>query len=114
MDEHKLLAGLVDHRTKRRSDSTVKLADSISSLMNGRISPQQERYMAAADALDQVVPASFRSRCKIAEIAGNTLRLKVNSPVYLYQLKVCEEALLEQLKKNRAIAKINKILIAVG
>jgi hypothetical protein len=114
MDENKQLCRIIDRQTNSFPDSTVKLADAIKGIMDRRISPCQKRFAVVAEAWERILPQSLRSHCRMTDIAGGTIKVKVDSPVYLYELRLCEKPVLEQLQQDCPRAKIRKIQFTVG
>lgn len=97
-----------------KPDRTAKLGDTLSELMERRISPQQARFGQVAELWDQLLPAELGLHCKIIDISGGQLKVKVDSPVYANELRWCSSDLLEEIQLKCPRARIKEIKFVVG
>ena len=114
MDEDEQLRKLVRWRTKAEPKQTVRLGDVVEQLMEAEISPRQSRFAAAAEAWSQLLPAELAEHCKIAGIFGGRLKVEVDSPSYLHELRLCSYELLAELQQNCPRARIKEIKFVIG
>ena len=114
MNEDEQLRTLAAGRTKTRSDSTVKLADAIQRVMENKIAPRQERYNQVARAWKQILPPALLKHCRISNIHSGVVRVRVDSPAYIHELKLSSPELLKQLRQSCPRAKITKIQFFIG
>ena len=82
--------------------------------MDNSISPRQARFALIDDAWSRILPESLRLHCRLTDTTGGTLKVKVDSPVYLHELRLCKTQLLKQLQQDCPRAKITNIQFAVG
>ena len=92
----------------------VRLGDTLSELMNNHISPRQARFGPIAELWSQLLPAELSRHCRLSEVSGGQLKVLVDSPVYLYELKLCSSELLEELQRQCPRAKVKEIKFIVG
>jgi predicted nucleic acid-binding Zn ribbon protein len=92
----------------------VRLSDTLSELMNNHISPRQARFGSIAELWSQLLPAELSRHCRLHEVSSGQLKVLVDSPVYMYELKLCSSELLEELRRQCPRAKIKEIKFVVG
>ncbi len=114
MDGDKLLCRTAVWRRGKKRDNTVRLGEAVSELMDRQISPEHARYASVADFWSQLLPTELYRHCRIAEVSGGQLKITVDSPSYLHELRLCSSELLEQLKTNCPRARIRKIKFVIG
>ena len=114
MDDSQQLSDIPSRRTRQKPDRTVRLGDTITRLMKNRISPQQARFGAVEELWSQLLPAELRRHCKIADISAGQLKVLVDLPPYMHELRLCSSELLKELQQQCPRAKIRKIKLVVG
>lgn len=114
MDDSQQLSNIANRRTRQKPDRTVRLGDTITQLMENRISPQQARFGAVEELWSQLLPAGLRRHCKIADISAGQLKVLVDLPPYLHELRLCSSELLKELQQQCPRAQIKKIKLVVG
>ncbi len=111
-DEQLRLA--VKSSTQKRPENTTRLAEVVRQLMDNRISPQQRRFQPIAQLWNYLLPPELRQHCKLADISGGQLKVLVDSPSYMHELRLCSPQLLEDLQTHCPKARIKEIKVAVG
>lgn len=113
MDDAELLkkTGL---KRKTRRHTTVKLAEPLQTLMDYRIAPAADKFGAVAQYWRQNIPEDLQKHCRIKNLGNGKLKVAVDSPVYLYQMKMMSASLLRELKASCPKAKIKYINFVVG
>ena len=104
----------VKWRPKQTRNKTTKLGDVVKQIMENRISPQQAKFGLIAEAWSQLLPAELHRHCKIADISSGQLKILVDSPSYVHELRLCGSELLEELQRRCPRAKIEKIKFIIG
>jgi hypothetical protein len=112
MDQDQQLLNIARWRTK--SNRTARLGDAVKQLMENQILPRQAKFGAIAELWSQLLPAELHRHCKLADVAGGQLKVLVDSPTHLYELRLCSSQLLEELQQQCPRARIKKIKFAVG
>ena len=114
MDEAKQLRNILTRRTRRKPHSTTRLSETISELMDNRISPVQARFCSISQLWSQLLPAELARHCRLVDISGGRLKVVVDSPVYMYELRLCSRQLLEELQRQCPQARVKDITSVVG
>ena len=102
-------------RTRRRRTKTatantaVRLGDTIKKLMDGHISPRQQKFQSITQLWNQLLPAELARHCRIVDVSGGELKVKVDSPSYSHELRWCSSGILKQLQQNCPGAGIKRI-----
>ncbi|MCK4752366.1 MAG: DUF721 domain-containing protein [Planctomycetes bacterium] len=98
----------------RRRDNATKLSDTVKVLMEEIISPRQSRFQEILQLWNQLLPAELQEHCKLGGISGGQLKVLVDSPVYMHELRLCSPLLIEELQTHCPRARIRKIKITIG
>jgi predicted nucleic acid-binding Zn ribbon protein len=101
-------------RTRRGLKEAVRLGDVAGKLMEQLVSPRQGRFELVARVWDQLLPAELGRHCAVADISGGQLKVLVDSPVYMHELRLCSPELLEQLRRRCPQARIERIKLSIG
>jgi len=112
--ENTQLCNIASRKMKQRLAGSVKLGDTLSELMEGRINPQQDRFGAVAEVWRRLLPVELCRHCRIADITGGSLKVLVDSPSYLYELRLCTSELLGEIQQQCPQVRIKKIKFTVG
>ena len=113
MNEGKLYYTTQRLKTQQQR-GVVRLGDTLTELMNNQISPMQARFALLADIFSQLLPVELARHCTLSDVSGGQVKVLVDSPVYLYELKLCGCELLEELQRLCPRVKIKKIKFVVG
>ena len=113
MDESEQLRSILEWRTKQKPDRTARLGDTIKQLMENRISPQHARFGPIAQLWGQLLPEELYRHCELTDISGGQLKVLVDSPAYMYELRLCSSELLKELQRRCPKARIKKIKFVV-
>ena len=114
MNEGDQLCKIVEERRGRKSDRPVRLGDAVQQFLAEQVSPRQARFGAVAELWSQLLPAELCRHCKIVDISGGQLKVRVDSPAYKYELQLCSSELLEELQKQCPRARLTKIKFVVA
>jgi hypothetical protein len=76
-----------------------------------------QRYEAAgrlSEVWAQLLPEEMSRRCRIVDLAAGLLTVSVDSPSYMYELRISSNQLVEQLQRECPEAKLRamKIMLA--
>jgi len=97
-----------------RRDSAVRLGDVVRQLMEETIAPQQAVFQAVGEAWSALVPQELRRHCRIVDVADGQIKVQVDSPVYMYELRLCGSELRDELARLCPQARIRQIKLSVG
>ena len=113
MGKAEQLRSIINLRTRSRPDRTVRVGNAVAELMEKRISPKYNRFGMVAELWGRLLPAELREHCKITDISSGRLKVLVDSPPYMYELRLCSQQLLEELQRQCPQAKIKRIEFGV-
>ena len=82
-------------------------------LFEKEISPKHARYEKISQIWEELLPRELAKHCRIDNFIGGQLRVKADSPAYLYELQMCSESLLEELNRNFGGARIREIKLSL-
>ncbi len=114
MDENERLCNIVKWRTKPKADRAASLGDTINELMENQISPRHARFGSVAQLWGQLLPAELSQHCKLADVSAGQLKVLVDSPSYLHELRLCSSELIKELQRQCPRARIKKIRFIIG
>ncbi|MFH1614730.1 MAG: DUF721 domain-containing protein [Planctomycetota bacterium] len=78
------------------------------------IAPVQGRFTRVIEVWESLLPRELSKHCRLAGISAGTLDILVSSPVYLYEINLCRDELLQQLQSRCPKARITGIRLSVG
>lgn len=83
-------------------------------LMDRQISPRQAVFSEVAETWRQMLPAELSRHCEIVDISGGLLKVRVDSPSYMYELQLCSSELLEELQQHCPKARLTKVKFVIA
>ena len=113
MDDEQLRR-ITDIRRQPRRDSTVRLDETIGRLMRGRLSPRHAKFGPVIEAWEQMLPPELSSHSRLFDIVGGELKIQVDSPAYMHELRLCSRQLVDELARLCPRARIVSINIVVS
>ncbi|HEW79949.1 MAG TPA: DUF721 domain-containing protein [Phycisphaerales bacterium] len=114
MDKDEQLLSVTRWRKKPKPGRTTRLGDAVEQLMETSVSPRQARFGPVAELWNQLLPAELCRHCKIDDISGGQLKVLVDLPPYMHELRLCSSELLEQLQLRCPRARIKEIKFVIG
>ena len=109
MDDIKELCSIAAMRKKREAAGSARLGEIAGEIIENRILPQYTRFGGLIELWGQLLPRELAKHSKLEEISSGCLKVAVDSPSYLYELRLCGEQLLEEVQKPCPRARITKI-----
>lgn len=94
--------------------AAVRLGDTLNQLMEESLEPRHERAEAVTMLWHQLVPAEISRHCKIVDITASQLKVLVDSPSYMYELRLCSNDIIAELRRRCPQARIKTIKLAIG
>jgi len=101
----------LDYKTEQTSTQLGKLVDE---LMTQHIAPDQARLTPVREAWARIAPHELVRHCRIKRFSRGELEVMVDTPVFLYELQICAQALLEALQMEIPQAGLKKIKLSLG
>ena len=99
--------------TYKTDQTSIRLDGLVKTLMEQHIKPVQLRKDLVREAWLHMIPGGLAPHCWIKAVSGGELEVGVDSPVYLYELKVCAEELLKALQAQVPQAGLRKIKLSL-
>ncbi|MCK4292545.1 MAG: DUF721 domain-containing protein [Planctomycetes bacterium] len=101
-------------RRGRRANGAVRLGEVAQRVMAEQISPRQSRFGAVAQIWSEVLPGELCRHCEVVDVSGGQLKIRVDSPSYMYELQLCSSELLEEMQRQCPQARLKMIKFLVG
>ncbi len=114
MDEIERLQNTLKCRRTRKPYSAASLGQIAQQLLDGQISPRQAVFSEVAEAWSQMLPDELARHCEIVDVSGGLLKVRVDSPSYMYELQLCGSQLLDELQQECPRARLTKIKFVVA
>jgi len=97
-----------------RTNQAARLGDVVRDLLEDQIRPQQQKFVSIAEVWSQLLPPELDRHCRLENFSGGQLKVLVDSPAYLHELRLCSQQLLAELRKRCRSARIKEIKLAIG
>ena len=108
----------MDTRTQvGRRSQPAPLAEAIAKIMEPQRKGITQRYAAASrlkEVWAQLLPEEMARRCRIADFAAGLRTVEVDSPSYMYELRISSNQLIEHLRRECPQAKLRAMKIALS
>lgn len=109
----------MDTRTQqfRRRSEPAPLAEAIAKVMEPQRTGITQRYEAASrigEVWEQLLPEEMARRCRIVNLAAGLLTVQVDSPSYMYELRISSHQLVEHLQRECPEAKLRAMKIVLA
>jgi hypothetical protein len=97
-----------------RRFQAARLGDSVRRLMAERVLPRQGRFESICEVWSVLLPAELCRHCRLVDISGGQLKVAVDSPSYMHELRLCGPQLLAELQKSCPGLRLQKIKFTIG
>ena len=115
MDEIERLQNTLEcRRTRTWKYRPADLGQVAQQLLDGQISPRQAVFSEVADAWSRMLPDELARHCEIVDISAGLLKVRVDSPSYMYELRLCGSELLDELQQECPRARLTKVKFVVA
>ncbi|MHC4568990.1 MAG: DciA family protein [Planctomycetota bacterium] len=114
MDEIERLQTTLRCRRTRRPYDATGLGQIVQQFLDGQVSPRQAVFSEVADAWSRMLPDELARHCEIVDISAGLLKVRVDSPSYMYELQLCGSELLDELQQECPGARLTKIKFVVA
>ena len=109
MEEIERIEQAVKGRQRKRYDRFIGIGQAAEQFITGQVLPKQKKYGDVVEVWEQVLPEELSKHCKIVDVSGGSLSVKVDSPSHKYELRLCSPVILKELQKECPRAKLTKI-----
>lgn len=93
---------------------TIRLSEVLGQLMDEQVSPRYARLGSVIQTWGQLLPTELARHCRPVDISGGQLKVLVDSPPYMYELRLCGSQLLAELKRQCPRSRIKEIKFVIG
>ena len=94
--------------------NTKHLGELVQRIMERSVKPRQKRISPVVEAWLSIVPPGLAPHCRVKGVVRSELRIGVDSPVYLYELQLCAQDLLEALQEKAPKVGLRRIKFILG
>ena len=101
-------------RKQTKSNRPQRLGDTLNELLENRISPLHNRFGPLIKIWQQILPAELSKYCRVSEISAGELKVMVDSPTYMHEMRLCSGELLSELQRLCPTARIKKIKLVIN
>jgi hypothetical protein len=84
----------------RQPLEACRLGDVVSEYLIRQVGPRQAYFYKVVEAWGELIPAHLQEHCTLADLSEGQLKVTVDSPVYLYELRLHRDELLQQLRRR--------------
>jgi len=92
----------------------VKLGLAIEELFNTQLKPRYRQCERIEEIWNEIIDESLAGHCRCGGIKAGVVEVKVDSPVYSYQLSLVSGTLLERIREMAPGLKVKKIKVVLG
>jgi hypothetical protein len=96
------------------SSKTEKLGDVVNRILKEQIVPKQAKFSRLIDCWEEILPSELVEHSYIENITAGQLIVRVDAPSYKYELQLCGDEILQQLKTRCSAARIEEIKIVIS
>ena len=114
MDEIERLQNTLRCRRTRSPYSAADLGQVAQQLLDGQIAPRQAVFSEVVEAWSRILPDGLDRHCEIVDISAGLLKVRVDSPSYMYELQLCSSELLDELRQECPRARLTKVKFVVA
>lgn len=114
MDDIKALCSIAAIRKKQGAAESALLGEIAGKIVENRLSVQYNRFGAVIELWGQLLPRELAEHSRLEDVNGGCLKVLVDSPSYLYELRMCGPQLLEEVQKHCPRARITEIRFRAG
>jgi len=79
-----------------------------------RLAPVHASASSVTEAWDVILPPNLRQHCTIGAITGGTIKVIVDAASYMYELQLCKDELLAELRRLCPGAGLRRMQIAMA
>ena len=94
---------------QQRRDRTARVGDLVKTMIDRTVEPQHAKFGSLEEVWEQLLPVELSGRCELAGVSGGQLKVRVDSPTHMYELKLCSSELVSELQQQCPRAGIKNI-----
>jgi len=78
------------------------------------LGPRPQQFDDVGQALAQLLPAGLRAHCRVAGVCNGCLKVVADASSYVYELQLCREGLLEEVRRLCPSARLRRIEVGMA
>jgi hypothetical protein len=90
-----------------------QLGQSLSAYMQ-KVGPRHKKFARLAEAWAHLLPSELAGHCRIEDFSAGVLTIVVDGPSYMYELRLCTDALLQEVARLCPAVRAKSIRIVMG
>jgi hypothetical protein len=95
-------------------ENISRLSEVLDSIMDERLSVRHEQTVQLEQAWAEVLPSGLAAHCRIGEFSPGVLKVIVDGPGYMHELRLCKKDLCDAINRAAPSAKIKDIKLVAG
>ena len=92
----------------------AKLGMVLADYFNSQLKPMQKQCAKIEQVWNEIIDPQMGLHCRCGGIKAGVVEIKVDSPVYVYQLSLQKDQLLEQIREAAPGLKAKKLKVVLG
>jgi hypothetical protein len=76
------------------------IGEVVTEYITRNVGPRQSYFSAVAGVWEELIPAELQAHCSLKDFSRGRLVVKVDSPVYLYELQLRRKELLREIRRR--------------
>jgi len=105
---------LVLHGVNRRMENVTLLSEVLGPMVHERLSTRCEQSVQLQQCWDEILPPQLADKCRIDEFSTGVMKVMVDGPGYMHELRLCKEELRSELNAAVSGVKIKEIKLSIG
>jgi len=98
----------------KRRDRTTRLGEVVKTMMDRQVEPRHKKFGSLGEVWEQLLPLELSGHCELVGASGGQLKVRVDSPAHMYELKLCSSELVSELQERCPRAGIRNIKFVIG
>ncbi len=105
---------MADKWKRPKAKKAFAIGSLVCDILEKRLLPRQKQFGPIVEMWQQLLPEELRQHCRLDSVQGGRLKVKVDSPIYLHELQMCRDELLEQLQDSCPRARLRGVDFKIG
>ncbi|MFA5424686.1 MAG: DUF721 domain-containing protein [Phycisphaerae bacterium] len=101
------------HPDIKHRDDVSQLGDLLGDMV-GRFGERHELTVKLEQAWSEILPAGLSEHCRLDEVSAGVLKVNVDGPGYMHEIRMCKRQLCDALNKAVPGLKIRDIKTNIG
>jgi len=95
-------------------ENITLLGEVLGPMVHGRLSARCEHSVLLQQCWAEILPAVLAGKCRIDEFSSGVLKVMVDGPGYMHELRLCKEELCSELNAAVSGVKIKEMKLLIG